>query len=367
MSRHRLMRALAEPPAPARRRGCCCFRIALRRSARRAAALPHTRISPASCIEHEDRLTLGRPCLHRTLQLHRGQRRHHARRGRADHQPRQHRHAQLAPRDAPARARVRRLARATRPGWVAGPVHIGAYSFIGPHALIEAGTRLGRGTLVRAGSVVRGEFPDFAVLDGRPAQVVGDSRQRDEALAAAPPRAARALRGLGRASADMTRDAPGAVGRRRKPAPAEMGARAGAAASSCGRRRAAVSCPASTRCCRAERRLALGTQPEARRRQRRAAAQAAAVCALAAPRAAGLGACALPHVARHAGLAGDHDCSARRARLVGSAWGSDVLRHAAAQRAAARAARPRAARLRADDQRFAAHGRAHARARCAAR
>jgi acetyltransferase-like isoleucine patch superfamily enzyme len=61
-------------------------------------------------------------------------------------------------------------------------VHIGAYSFIGPHVLIEAGTRLGRGTLVRAGSVVRGEFPDFAVLDGRPAQVVGDSRQRDEAL-----------------------------------------------------------------------------------------------------------------------------------------------------------------------------------------
>jgi len=69
-----------------------------------------------------------------------------------------------------------------RPGWVAGPVHIGAYSFIGPHVLIEAGTRLGRGTLVRAGSVVRGEFPDFAVLDGRPAQVVGDARQRDEAL-----------------------------------------------------------------------------------------------------------------------------------------------------------------------------------------
>ena len=65
---------------------------------------------------------------------------------------------------------------------MAGPVHIGAYSFIGPQVLIEAGTRLGRGTLVRAGSVVRGEFPDFAVLDGRPARVVGDARQRDEAL-----------------------------------------------------------------------------------------------------------------------------------------------------------------------------------------
>ena len=67
-----------------------------------------------------------------------------------------------------------------RPGWIAGPVVIGPYSFVGPHSVIEAGTRLGRGTLVCAGSVVRGEFPDFAVLDGRPARIVGDSRRGDE-------------------------------------------------------------------------------------------------------------------------------------------------------------------------------------------
>jgi len=60
-----------------------------------------------------------------------------------------------------------------------GPVVIGAYSFIGPHSLIEAGSRLGRGTVVRAGSVVRGEFPDFAVLAGNPAQRVGDAREAD--------------------------------------------------------------------------------------------------------------------------------------------------------------------------------------------
>jgi acetyltransferase-like isoleucine patch superfamily enzyme len=76
-----------------------------------------------------------------------------------------------------------------RPGWIEGPVVIGAYSFIGPHSLIEAGTRLGRGTLVRAGSVVRGEFPDFAVLQGNPAQVVGDTRHTDEALLARYPEA----------------------------------------------------------------------------------------------------------------------------------------------------------------------------------
>lgn len=69
--------------------------------------------------------------------------------------------------------------RGERPAWVEGPVHIGAYSFIGPHSLIEAGSQLGRGTLVRAGSVVRGSFPDFAVLAGNPACVVGDTRDAD--------------------------------------------------------------------------------------------------------------------------------------------------------------------------------------------
>ncbi len=74
-----------------------------------------------------------------------------------------------------------------KPGWVSGPVHIGAYSFIGPHSLIEANSKLGRGTLVCAGSFVRGEYPDFCVLEGRPARVVGDTRRSDEALLEAHP------------------------------------------------------------------------------------------------------------------------------------------------------------------------------------
>jgi acetyltransferase-like isoleucine patch superfamily enzyme len=67
----------------------------------------------------------------------------------------------------------------TRPGWVAGPVEIGAYCFIGPHSVIEPGTRLGQGCIVRAGSVVRGEFAPFSVIAGNPAQAVGDTRQGD--------------------------------------------------------------------------------------------------------------------------------------------------------------------------------------------
>ena len=50
-----------------------------------------------------------------------------------------------------------------------------------------ANSVLGKGTLVRAGSVVRGRFPDFAVLDGAPAQVVGDTREIDERLLAQHP------------------------------------------------------------------------------------------------------------------------------------------------------------------------------------
>jgi acetyltransferase-like isoleucine patch superfamily enzyme len=74
-----------------------------------------------------------------------------------------------------------------RPGWISGPVRIGAYSFIGPHSLIEANTDIGRGTLVCAGSFVRGRYPDFAILEGRPARIVGDSRRADEKLLAQYP------------------------------------------------------------------------------------------------------------------------------------------------------------------------------------
>ncbi|MDR2155745.1 MAG: acyltransferase [Burkholderiaceae bacterium] len=63
---------------------------------------------------------------------------------------------------------------------IRAPVTIGERCFIGPHSTIEAGATLGHGTLVAAHSRVRGAHPDFAVLAGNPAQVVGDTREADQ-------------------------------------------------------------------------------------------------------------------------------------------------------------------------------------------
>jgi len=154
--------------------------------------LPNTRISPSACIEHEERLVLhdhvyigpfvlieasGGVTLGEGVQVtsHVSIVTHSS-----------HRSMRLLGADY-----VRW--RGERPGWIAGPVDIGAWSFIGPHSLVEAGTRLGKGTLVCAGSIVRGAHPDFAVLDGRPARVVGDTREADAKLLARHPEL-RALR-----------------------------------------------------------------------------------------------------------------------------------------------------------------------------
>jgi acetyltransferase-like isoleucine patch superfamily enzyme len=65
-------------------------------------------------------------------------------------------------------------------GYVKGPVYIGEYTFIGPHSIIMPGTRIGKGSIVSAYSYVEGEFPDFAIISGNPAKVVGDTRKIDK-------------------------------------------------------------------------------------------------------------------------------------------------------------------------------------------
>jgi acetyltransferase-like isoleucine patch superfamily enzyme len=65
-------------------------------------------------------------------------------------------------------------------GYIKGKTIIGAYSFIGPHSVVMPGVTLGRGSIVSAYSYVKpGIYPEFAILSGNPAIVVGDTRTID--------------------------------------------------------------------------------------------------------------------------------------------------------------------------------------------
>lgn len=75
------------------------------------------------------------------------------------------------------------------PGYRQAATVIGAYCFIGPHSVIGPGARLGRGVLVKAYSHVTGDVPEFAIVAGQPAQVVGDTREVDRALLQRHPQA----------------------------------------------------------------------------------------------------------------------------------------------------------------------------------
>ena len=103
--------------------------------------LPFTRIAPSVVIEHEDRLTLGDHVyigpfcyLEASSGLTIGE------------GVQITSHVSIVSHSSHRSARL--LGRAfvswqgPRPGWVGGEVHIGPYSFIGPHTVIEAGTRL---------------------------------------------------------------------------------------------------------------------------------------------------------------------------------------------------------------------------------
>lgn len=55
-------------------------------------------------------------------------------------------------------------------------LRIGAYSFVGTGSIIMPGTHIGRGCLIGAGTVVRGNIPDYSIVVGSPGNIVGDTR-----------------------------------------------------------------------------------------------------------------------------------------------------------------------------------------------
>jgi len=64
--------------------------------------------------------------------------------------------------------------------YVTGSIKIGKYTFIGPHTVIMPQTVIGKGCIVTAYSYVKGNFPDFSIISGNPAKVVGDTRTMDK-------------------------------------------------------------------------------------------------------------------------------------------------------------------------------------------
>lgn len=65
-------------------------------------------------------------------------------------------------------------------GYNKGSVRIGSYSFVGPHVTVMPGTDIGKGCLLSAYSYVKGTFPDFSIIAGNPAKIVGDTRKLDK-------------------------------------------------------------------------------------------------------------------------------------------------------------------------------------------
>lgn len=141
--------------------------------------LPGTRISPSTCIEHEDRLVLGDDvfighfCVIEAsagVTLGRGTQ-----------------VSNFVSIVSHSTHRSVRLGRGLAD--VRAPVRVGERCFIGPHSTIEAGSVLGHGCVVAAHSRVRGAFADFSLIAGSPARVVGDVRQADDDWLAAHPEA----------------------------------------------------------------------------------------------------------------------------------------------------------------------------------
>ena len=62
---------------------------------------------------------------------------------------------------------------------VSAPVEISDYVFIGPRAIILPGVNIGKGAVIAAGAVVTKDVPEFSLVGGVPAQVIGERKLKD--------------------------------------------------------------------------------------------------------------------------------------------------------------------------------------------
>lgn len=73
-----------------------------------------------------------------------------------------------------------------RAGYQRGAVEIGEYTFVGAQSIILPGVKIGKGCLISAQSLVSKSVPDFSIVTGNPAQVIGDTRRMDRKYLADP-------------------------------------------------------------------------------------------------------------------------------------------------------------------------------------
>jgi UDP-2-acetamido-3-amino-2,3-dideoxy-glucuronate N-acetyltransferase len=69
----------------------------------------------------------------------------------------------------------------TESDWAVVPTRIKRYSSVGSNATVLAGVTVGENALVGAGAVVTRDVPDYAIVAGVPARIIGDTRERRHA------------------------------------------------------------------------------------------------------------------------------------------------------------------------------------------
>ena len=68
----------------------------------------------------------------------------------------------------------------TEAGWEVVPTRVKSRASIGSNATILCGITIGEGALIGAGAVVTRDVPDYKIVAGVPAKIIGDVRDKNE-------------------------------------------------------------------------------------------------------------------------------------------------------------------------------------------